>query len=156
MDTKTFTEHAWRLKPRLFRIAYLSSRCYQDCEDAVQEALLKAWKHRDSLREERYFDTWLIRILMNECRLIHRKNPVGRTVELSDAMPAPEPADPALRDAIRCLEEKYRAPLVLHHLEGYPVGEVASILNLPSTAIRWRLEQGRRKLGKALGEEVPR
>ncbi len=155
MDTKTFTERAWRLKPRLFRIAYLSSRCYQDCEDAVQEALFKAWKHRDSLREERYFDTWLIRILMNECRQIHRRNPAGRTVALTVAVPAPEPADPVLRDAVQSLDEKYRAPLVLHHLEGYPVREVASILKIPGTAARWRLEQGRKKLGKALGEEVP-
>ena len=156
MDTKTFTERARQLKPRLFRIAYLSSRCYEDCEDAVQEALFKAWKNLDGLREDRYFETWLVRILINECRQIHRKSPADRRAELSDVIPAPEPADPALRDALQSLDEKYRTPLVLHHLEGYAVKEVASILKIPSTAARWRLEQGRKKLAQALGEEDSR
>jgi RNA polymerase sigma-70 factor (ECF subfamily) len=153
MDAKEFTDRARAMKPRLFRIAYLSSRCYQDCEDAVQEALFKAWRHQGSLRENRYFETWLVRILINECRLIHRKNPAGRAEALPEDLPTPEPADPALRDALRGLDEKYRAPLVLHHLEGYTVREVASILKIPGTAARWRLEQGRKKLARALGEE---
>ena len=153
MDAKEFADRARSIKPRLFRIAYLSSRCYQDGEDAVQEALFKAWRHQGGLREDRYFETWLVRILINECRQIRRKNPAERTMELPDALPAPEPADPALRDALRNLDEKYRAPLVLHHLEGYTVSEVASILKIPGTSARWRLEQGRKKLARALGEE---
>ena len=53
---------------RLYRVARTMLRSDADCEDAVQEALLKAWSKLGSLREEQFFETWLIRILINECR----------------------------------------------------------------------------------------
>ncbi len=67
----------------------------------------------------------------------------------------PEPPDGILRDALHALDLKYRIPILLHHLEGYPVREAASILRTTPGAIRWRLEQGKRKLRKLLwdGEE---
>lgn len=151
MTTEAFTERVQALKPRLFRIAYLSCGAYQDCEDAVQEALLKAWHGLNGLRHAQYFETWLIRILINECNRIHRRCPPGCNLPLTDELPAP-PEDSVLRDAVRLIEPKYRAPLVLHHLEGYSIREVASMLRITGGAVRWRLEQGRKKLAQSLSE----
>ena len=58
---------------RMYRISRSILLNDEDCRDAMQEAALRAWEKRHTLREERYFGTWLIRILINECRNIQRK-----------------------------------------------------------------------------------
>lgn len=137
MDKQTFSARVLGMEARLYRIAYLS--CGRDgCEDAVQEALLKAWRARNSLHEQRYFETWLIRIVLNECKNWYRKNPAARSNASQERLPAPEPPAPTLRDAVCVLPPKYRAPLLLHCLEDDSVKETAAILRITPGTVRWR------------------
>lgn len=155
MTLQTFSEKADLCADRLFRIAYLSLRSEADCEDAVQEALLRAWRSRDSLREEAYFETWLVRILINESRRILADKTRRRQTALDETIPAAEspPGDPILRDAIRAMEPKYRLPLILHHISGYAVDEIAEILRLPKTTVKWRLTEARKRLRNEMERE---
>lgn len=153
MTDRQFSERALDMAPRLHRISYLILGREADCEDAVQEALLRAWLHIGSIREERYFETWLIRILINESRrILHRRRrmPVS---EVPDTVPAPEPPDRALHDAVLSLEEKYRIPIILHHLEGYGVREIAGLTGMPESAVKYRLRRGRELLREELKED---
>ena len=76
MDEQEFSRRVMQSRDKLFRIAYTLLHNEQDCADALQEALLRAWQNLSRLREERYFDTWLVRILINECkRLRARRRP---------------------------------------------------------------------------------
>ena len=78
MDKQEFSTRVIACEKKLFRIAYLTLGGYAHCEDAVQEALLKAWADLASLRNPALFDTWLIRILINECHNILRQGGFDR------------------------------------------------------------------------------
>jgi RNA polymerase sigma-70 factor (ECF subfamily) len=153
MDKQEFTDRVVACERKLFRIAYLTLGGYAHCEDAVQEALVKAWANRRALRNPVYFETWLIRILINECRNLQRRSCAMPTTALPENMTLPDPPDTALRDALGALNAKHRMPILLHHLEGYTVRETASILQATPGVVRWRLEQGKRELRKLLSDE---
>ena len=136
---------------RLYRVARTILRSDADCEDAVQETLLRAWSKLDTLRDEQYFETWLIRILINECKTQLRRRRI--TDEIPESLPAPESVHPLLT-ALQELPEKYRIPLELHCIEGFSVHEAARMLRLPEGTVKWRLSRGRALLKKELGEEA--
>lgn len=73
MDKKEFAERVHAMQERLYRLTAGQLREEQDRKDAVQEAIFKAWKGRARLRDKAYFETWLIRILINECHNIQRE-----------------------------------------------------------------------------------
>jgi len=153
LTDKEFAERSMDCAERLHRISYLILGREADCEDAVQEALLRAWTHLSSLKNESYFETWLIRILINESRRILRKRLSHPTEELPLSLAAPEPPDRALHDALLALDAKFRIPIILHHLEGYGVKEIAAMLSIPESAAKFRLRRGRELLKLQLKEE---
>ncbi len=153
LTDKQFSERSMNCAQRLHRISYLILGREADCEDAVQEALLKAWSHLSTLKNESYFETWLIRILINESRRILRKRRAHPTEELPLSLAAPEPPDRALHDALMALESKFRIPVILHHLEGYGIREIAVMLSIPESAVKFRLRRGRELLKLELKEE---
>ena len=144
MDAKEFSNRAMACAEKLWRISYLTLRNPADCDDAVQEALLKAWASRRRLRDEGLFETWLVRILINCARDMLRKR--RSAVSLDENLAAAEPVNPQLRDALCALDVKYRLPIVLHHLEGYSLEECARMLKLPVSTVKWRLHAGRKQL----------
>ena len=153
MTDKEFAERSMNCAERLHRISYLILGREADCEDAVQEALLRAWTHLSSLKNESYFETWLIRILINESRRILRKRLSHPTEELPLSLAAPEPPDRTLHDALLALDAKFRIPIILHHLEGYGVKEISAMLSIPESAAKFRLRRGRELLKLQLKEE---
>ena len=70
MDKETFSTLVHEQQRQLYRIAVSYTASSADAEDAMQEALLRAWKRRDTLRNPAYFGTWLNRILINECKTL--------------------------------------------------------------------------------------
>lgn len=153
MDKSEFTRRVQDAQEMLYRITYGLLRNPQDRLDAVQEAILKAWCARHRLREPRYFETWLVRILINECH--NRQRAQSKLLPL-DAEPIQEARDDsALRDAILALPEKLRIPIMLHYMEGYKVDEIARMLRIPSGTVRTRLRRARATL-KTLLEDPDR
>ena len=150
MDVRDFTGRVRASEAKLFRVAYGVLRCEADCNDALQEALLKAWKKRDTLRDEALFDTWLTRILINECYLLIRKNRRVRPV----SPPEHPPEHRELHDALMNLPDKLRLPLTLHYAEGYTTSEIARILSIPDGTVKGRLVRGRAALKKDMTSEV--
>ena len=84
MDKQEFADRVHAMQERLYRLAYGQLREEQDRRDAVQEAILKAWQSRERLRDEAYFETWLVRILINECHNIQR---AGRRIFPVERLP---------------------------------------------------------------------
>ena len=155
MTSDEFAQRITEMTQLLYRVSYSQLQRACDREDAVQECLRKAWQHRGRLRDERYMQTWVIRILLNECRNIYKKN---RREVPSEDVPPPAPKDSgdiALHDALLALPEKLRLPVVLHYLEGYSVGEVAQLLRLPLGTVKTRMAKARTTLRQMLSEEVP-
>jgi len=152
MTSEAFTQAITDMMHTLYRVCYSQLRNGYDREDAVQEALYRAWNKRTQLRDDRFFNTWVIRILLNECRNIQRRNSYRRFHEndITDDIPEPEGVVKELHDAILELPEKLRLPIILHHMEGYRVKEVSIILRIPQGTVKTRLAAGRRELEKLL------
>lgn len=153
MENEQFTRAILGMEDTLYRITAAQLPQRADREDAVQETLRKAWEKRKTLREEKYLQTWVIRILLNECHTIQRR--MKRTVPMCDLPAAPaEKEDKGLKDALMQLDEKYRIPLMLYYLEGYSVKQTAQMLRLPQGTVKTRLDRGRKALKAIVKEEV--
>ena len=71
--TKTeFTDAVLAAEPTLYRVAKSMLGSEADCADAAQNAILHAWERLDTLKKPEYFKTWLVRILINECKGVLR------------------------------------------------------------------------------------
>lgn len=154
MDKQTFSVQVKRMERQLYRIAMSYVANETDAADAVQEALLRAWAARGTLRNEALFGTWLTRILINECKTLLRKRrraiPMAEPPEQGVAE-SPED-DRAVREALFQLPVKYRVPLVLNVLDGYTMREIAGILRLPEGTIKTRVSRAKQKLKTVLKE----
>ena len=156
MDKRTFEEQVQRSERTLYRIAMSYTGNVSDAADAVQEALLRAWNRRHTLRNEQLFVPWLTRIVINECKTLLKKR--KRTFPM-DAVPEkqfqpPPDADMQMYSVLFGLSEKYRVPLVLHALEGYTFQEIASILHLPPNTIKTRVSRARQKLRQEVMDDA--
>lgn len=154
MDKQEFTGRVRAMGDKLYRVACGQLRDHNDRCDAVQEAVLKAWNSRGSLRNTQYFETWLIRILINECHSIQRLN--RRTLPLEAApetFTEPSFADTDLQGAILNLPEKLRMSVILYYIEGYDSKEIARILRVPASTVRTRLMRARQMLRDILGDD---
>ena len=73
MTGTEFARRVTELTPMLYRICFMQLHSSADREDAVQEAIFRAWKKLHSLKHEEYFNTWLVRILINVCHDMQKK-----------------------------------------------------------------------------------
>ena len=153
MDRQFFIASAQAMERSMYCIARSYLRCEADCEDALQEAALKAWEKRGHLRNETYFRTWITRILINACFDTQRKR--RRVIpldEVAERAAAASP-DPTLTLALEALPEKLRLPLVLCYSEGMSYEEAAAALRIPLSTLRGRIHRGRGQLRKELNAE---
>ena len=137
----------------LLRICCIYLRDRTAAEDVVQETFLKAFRNLDSFRGESSEKTWLISIAINCCRdyrrsawyrYIDRSISVDQLPILSSALPSDDHI--ALSMAIMKLKPKYMEVVLLRFYEGYPIKEIARILNLTEAAVSSRINKAKQKL----------
>ena len=142
----------------LDRVARLITRDPDRAQDAVQEALIKAWRDLPSLRDVDRFEGWLRQVLVRCCiDELRRHRRLSVEVELIDSM-HPHVTDSAIsigdRDALergfRRLDPEQRALVVLYHYQGLPLEEVATALRIPVGTAKSRLFRARETLRAAL------
>ena len=153
MDKGSFIAEIEACSEMMYRVAWSILRNETDVQDALQDATLKPWEKRNRLREERYFRTWVIRILINACYDTQRKH---RKVVPLEKVPLQIPAsaaDPELAMALEAVPEKLRLPLVLCYSEGMSYEEAAEALGIPTATLRGRLRRGKDALRKELKAE---
>jgi len=116
---------------RAYRLATLILRDATEAEDAVHDAAVLAWTRFDELRDRDRFDAWFDRIVVNACRQ-RRRGPQVRTLSMPASHEVPQPdgaSDRAEREALRRaldrLTPEHRAVVVLRHLEGHSISEIA-------------------------------
>lgn len=143
MDKQTFSEAVQRMERSLYRVAMSYTGNVPDAADAVQEALLRAWRRRDTLRDERYFDTWLMRVVINESKDAAAQEAAYAAMAQPPEPGAAEPpgADAALHEALFSLPPHYRLPLTLTCLEGYTMREAAHMLGVPEGTVKARVHR---------------
>ena len=179
-DAAAFEQLVKRHGRRLLRISQTVTRNREDSEDAVQEALLKAFQNLAEFREDSQFSTWLIRITVNQSLMKLRKQRTHKEVSLDencesdgDASPvdvpdrAPNPEQlcwaSELRDILGKTVEELRPILrtvfVLRDVEGLSIDQTARVLNLSQAAVKarlWRVRLHlRERLNKYFDERTP-
>jgi len=164
-DREAYETLVRRKVDAVFRTALAVLGNEADARDTVQEAFIAAWRRLPSLRDADRFDAWLGRITLNACRMALRRRRGVREIPVADTTSA-EPVDRAASDfdaaavsadafdrAFSRLSVDQRAILVLHHLEGLPVAEIATRLGIPGGTLKSRLHTARRALERALAAE---
>lgn len=129
-----------------------------DTCDAIQETLVSAYKNLKSLREPKYFSSWIIKILINKCYDILRKN--KKIKYLNEKMQIEEDAyyemycnDSELENVLKQLEDNLKTVVVLYYYDDLPVAEIANILNIPEGTVKSRLSRARDKIYTILKKE---
>jgi RNA polymerase sigma-70 factor (ECF subfamily) len=148
--------------PRVFRFAVRLSRDHHTAEDLTQETMLRAWRHRDRLREPRTALVWLMRITQNLWldHVRRRKHPVGQAAPLcaevvdksnlaSRAIDDQEEARRAL-DALDSLPSRQREVLYLHASERFTHAEISEVLGISTDAVKANLSLARKKMRELL------
>lgn len=136
----------------MYHVAKTLLRNDADCGDAIQEAIVKAFSNLHTLRKDSYAKTWLVRILINECYAIMRRE--KKVVSLESYTPeeaATENKDYSdLYEAISRLPEEVRLSITLYYMEGYSVKEIASLMDTTESAVKNRLARARARLKNEL------
>lgn len=131
----------------------------QDCADAIQETIVKAFSKYHMLKKDCYAKTWLMRILINECYNICRRESGKTTMEEADiesVVCIEEKRDYSeLYRAVNALKEELRIPVILYYMEDFNIKEIAQILEISEGAVQKRLARARGKLRMTIDiEEV--
>ena len=158
-DHEAFEALATPAYHRLYGIARRILRDGYAAEDAVQDALVRAWRDLRALRDPDRFDAWLNRLLVNAChdqvRRVRRR-PIEVPVltidqpSVEDRLGQIADRDELERAFLR-LSVEQRAALVLTHYVGLSAGEVGAILGIPVGTVYSRLHYGASSMREALG-----
>ena len=160
-DPRAFEELVRRHRDRLWAVALRTMREPEEAADALQDALISAYRAAGSFRAESAVTTWLHRIVVNACLDRIRRRQVRPTVPLPEDGPG-EPADRrdrmAERDTALAIEEalgqlavEHRAAITLVDIEGYSVADTAQILGVAEGTVKSRCARGRARLAVLLG-----
>jgi RNA polymerase sigma-70 factor (ECF subfamily) len=156
-ELEAFGKALQREAPVLLAAARAITLDDAEAEDLVQATFELALRHRASLREPGALRSWLLTIQAREAfRLVRRLRRMVRfgPAITEIAVPGPTNADSvAVRDALRSLSPRVRAAVVLHHMAGLPVAEVATALGVSPNTVKTQLKVGLARLRDTLGDE---
>lgn len=147
MKKEIFTQKVLDCEQTLYRISLSMLKNEKDCEDAVQETILTGFRKLDTLKSEEFFTTWLVRILINQCKkqLRHRSRfePPANEQEgiIDQAYCSAE-----IKFALESLPEKIRIVMVMFYVEQFSIKEIKAILSIPAGTVKSRLSKGRKLL----------
>ena len=154
MDANKFEQLVRDAQDTMYRVSMSMLKNEHDALDCVQNAILKAYENRHTLRKEAYFRSWLVRILINECKQTLKTK--SRTELLSD-MQLPEISsrdNPYLSveigQAINSLPQKIRLVVIMFYVEDYSIKEIKRVINIPEGTVKSRLNKGRALLKEML------
>ncbi len=104
----------------LYRVSRTILSSDADCCDAVQEALTRAWKHRNDVNPS-FFKTWLVRILINECHNIGRRLKRVTPVDKIPDQPVWQVEETGMMEVLQNIKESWRIVLTMHELRASPI-----------------------------------
>jgi RNA polymerase sigma-70 factor (ECF subfamily) len=163
-DPHAFGELVGRHRDRLWNVAYRTTQDAEEASDALQDALISAFRRADQFRGDSAVTTWLHRIVVNASLDRLRRRAVRHTQPLPDDnenLPGAAVADPrddierreiqmVITEALAELPPDQREAVLLVDVEGWSVEEAAAILACPAGTVKSRCFRGRAKLAKRL------
>ncbi len=138
----------------LFRLCLITLGNIGDAEDAVQETMISYLQRSPEFENEEHEKAWLLKVAANKCKDILRyriRHPVVDMEAIKGF--TKEPDDSGIIEALMTLPGRFRIVLILYYVEEYSVREIASIIGRSTSAVKMRLQKGRRLLKEVYGKE---
>ena len=164
-DEQAFTELIISLESDLYKIARMKLECNDDINEAVQETIIEAFKSIKKVKKSEYFKTWLIRVLINKCNKIYKKEKRNEIIKKYNSTINNQPVNYNEEKKIseldffiliKSLNYDERISLTLYYLEKFTTKEIIEILKKPESTIRNRISRAKQKLRKIYkgGDEI--
>jgi len=161
-DREAFDALASASIGRLYAVAALILRDPDRAADATQDALVSAWRDLSAIRDPDRFEAWLHRVLVRCCYREAARERRRRLVEIHAVVDERSGRDviPSLVDrdqldrAFQRLDVEERTVIVLHHIEGFLLTEIADVLGIPLGTVKSRLHRGKRTMRAALDADA--
>ena len=138
----------------LYRLCFVMLGSESDTEDAVQEAFIRYLQKAPQFNDPDHEKAWLITVATNQCRDILRfrkRHPQIDSEYLQELTTSS--SDSGILEALMTLPEKFRIVLTLYYVEEYRVGEIARIIGKTPSAVKMRLQKGRKLLEELYRKE---
>lgn len=161
-DKEAFSRVIQGVKVKLYKTAMAILKNDDDACDAIQETLISAYKNINKLEHTEFFETWIIRILINKCYDVIKKNQkiVNINEKISnevDSFYEMYSTESELELILNKIEKDLKMVTVLYYYDDLPVKEIAIILNIPEGTVKSRLSRARKSISeiyKLGGEDV--
>lgn len=140
---------------QLYKVAKSKLASESDIGDAIQDTILSAYKSIPNLKEPKYFNTWITRILINKCNNIISKNNKITYIEDYSQVNCSENMETRSENieerldfekTLEVLNEDYRIVVVLYYVNGFTTKEISEVLNEKEGTIKSRLSRARQQL----------
>lgn len=148
IDNNSIQEIVKNYSNMIFRIAYQNLKNKSDCEDVIQEVLIKVLK-QNTFSDEKHIRSWIIVVTINLCKDLNKSAWYRKTEPLSEQIPFAK-EDIGILDELSKLSNDYKNVIYLYYFEKYTIGEIAKILNQKENTISSRLTRARKKLKNIL------
>lgn len=156
-DNDAFAQLIDKNRLTMYKVAKSILSNEEDVADVISETILIAHEKMNQLREDKYFSTWLIRILINQCNAFIRHK--GRTIitereclEMQQTKFSSN--DDNFYEILEGIDEKYKIILVLYYGEEFSVKEISRILGISTNTVKTRLKRGREYVRKNMERDV--
>lgn len=154
-DEDAFVELMERHKGSMYKVAKSYLRSEDDVADAMSETVLDCFEHLGSLKEAKYFSTWLIRILINNCKDILKKN---KGIDSLEEEMIPElirnEDDQDFLDYLDPLPKDTRLIMILYYMWGFRTREIAELIHKKESTVKPKLLRGRDKIRQVFFPEI--
>ncbi len=154
-DKEAFNDLIIYYQNDLYNIAKCKLHNEDDVCDAIQETILNAYSHIDSLKNSYKFKSWLIKILINECNKIYLKYK-NNCLEINDELILSTEdigsSNIEFLDLINKLNKDEQEIFILYYKEKYSTKEISNILNINENTIRSKISRGKEKIKNSLKE----
>lgn len=136
----------------LYKVAIAMTKNDDDALDCIQEAILQAYISIKDLRQDEYFKTWLIKILINKCNALLKKNKkiLNLDVSITENDKVEQSEKLELKDSINNLDSDLKIIVILYYYEDMSIKDISESLNIPQGTIKSRLSRARSKLKEML------
>ncbi|MCR2803924.1 RNA polymerase sigma factor [Paenibacillus soyae] len=155
-DQETLINRIHQEREKMYGIAFAYLRNEQDALEAIQETVCRVWMKRRGLRDERYFATWMIRILINVCmdeRKKRKREQPSENILTGIAAVQQEPSDRVgMAEQVAKLKPKYRMIIVLKYYRDLTITEIGELLDKPDGTIRTWLHKALKEMRMAMNE----
>ena len=153
MTKDDFSQKVLDSEQMLYRLSMSMLKNNADCEDAVQQTILTAYKKLSSLKNEEFFRTWITRILINECnKILKKRNRTAPIEVIENRTDDTFIHNIEIKEAIISLSPKLRVVILMKYSEGFSITEISKALKIPEGTVKSRLSQAKNKLKEILGE----